>query len=123
MESKLVAAHLKTLTDRKIVETIATDKRNNLYRIDERFFNMWLIVTQGNPDQKRKSRWMSEFLETWYTLPELQDSAGIGINHKGCFARDKIRTGNICKIIPLFIIQTNSYQQCKAVHWSSMFLV
>jgi predicted transcriptional regulator len=63
MESKLVAAHLKTLTDRNIVETIATDKRNNLYRIAERFFNMWLIVTQGNPDQKRKARWMSEFLE------------------------------------------------------------
>jgi energy-coupling factor transporter ATP-binding protein EcfA2 len=67
MESKLVAAHLKTLTDRNIVETIATDKRNNLYRIAERFFNMWLIVTQGNPDQKRKARWMSEFLEIWYT--------------------------------------------------------
>lgn len=33
MESKLVAAHLKTLTDRKIVETIASDKRNNLYRL------------------------------------------------------------------------------------------
>ncbi|MDR3219986.1 MAG: hypothetical protein LBU22_13620, partial [Dysgonamonadaceae bacterium] len=66
MESKLVAANLNTLTDRNIVETIATDKRNNLYRIAERFFNMWLIVTQGNPDQKRKARWMSEFLECWY---------------------------------------------------------
>ena len=66
MESKLVAAHLNTLTDRNIVETLATNKRNNLYRIAERFFNMWLIVTQGNPDQKRKARWMSEFLESWY---------------------------------------------------------
>ncbi|MDR0865345.1 MAG: hypothetical protein LBO74_10515 [Candidatus Symbiothrix sp.] len=34
---------------------------------------MWLIVTQGNPDQKRKARWMSEFLETWYTPQELQE--------------------------------------------------
>ncbi|MDR3218501.1 MAG: sel1 repeat family protein, partial [Dysgonamonadaceae bacterium] len=75
MESKLVAANLKTLTDRNIVETIATDKRNNLYRIAERFFNMWLIVTQGNPDQKRKARWMSEFLECWYDKQELQDMA------------------------------------------------
>ena len=75
MESKLAAANLKTLTDRNIVETIATDKRNNLYRISERFFNMWLIVTQGNPEQKRKARWMSEFLECWYDKNELQDMA------------------------------------------------
>jgi len=75
MESKRVAADLNTLTDRKIVETIATDKRNNLYRIGERFFNMWLIVTQGNPDQKRKARWVSEFLECWYNKQELQTIA------------------------------------------------
>ena len=75
MESKAVAAILNTLTDRNIVETIATDKRNNLYRLAERFFNMWLIVTQGNPDQKRKARWMSEFLENWYDKLELQTIA------------------------------------------------
>ena len=75
MESKLVAANLNTLADRKIIEIIATDKRNHLYRISERFFNMWLIVTQGNPDQKRKARWMSEFLESWYDKQELQDLA------------------------------------------------
>ena len=72
MESKAVAAILNTLTDRNIVETITTDKRNNLYRLAERFFNVWLIVTQGNPDQKRKARWMSEFLENWYDKSELQ---------------------------------------------------
>ena len=73
MESKLVAAHLNTLTERHFVETISTNKRNNLYRISERFFNMWLIVTQGNPDHKRKARWMSEFLERWYDRQELQN--------------------------------------------------
>ena len=75
MESKLVAANLNTLADRKIVEIIETDKRNNLYRISERFFNMWLIVTQGNPEQKRKAKWISEFLENWYDKQELQTIA------------------------------------------------
>ena len=75
MDSKLVAANLNTLADRKIVEIISTDKRNNLYRISERFFNMWLIVTQGNPEQKRKARWMSEFLENLYDKQELQSLA------------------------------------------------
>jgi len=72
MESNLVSANLNTLVDRNIVEIIATGKRNNLYRISERFFNIWLIVTQGTLDQKRKARWMAEFLEIWYDKQELQ---------------------------------------------------
>jgi TPR repeat protein len=87
MESKLVAANLKTLTERHIVETITTKNRNNLYRISERFFNMWLIVTQGNPDHKRKARWMSEFLESWYDKPELQ---AIALEHL-----EKLKTSKI----------------------------
>jgi Flp pilus assembly protein TadD len=75
MESKLVSANLITLANSKIVDIIETDKRNNLYRISERFFNMWLIVTQGNPEQKRKARWMTEFLESWYDKQELQSLA------------------------------------------------
>ena len=70
MEGNLVSANLNTLADRKIVEIIATNKRNNLYRIAERFFSMWLLITQGNPDQKHKARWMSEFLESWYDKQE-----------------------------------------------------
>ncbi|MDR3286197.1 MAG: AAA family ATPase [Prevotellaceae bacterium] len=65
MTSKLVSANLKTLTSRNLVELITTDKRYHLYRISERFFNMWLILTQGNPEQKRKARWMSIFLENF----------------------------------------------------------
>jgi tetratricopeptide (TPR) repeat protein len=75
MESKLISANLKTLSDKNVVEKIETDKRNHLYRISERFFNMWLIITQGNPDQKRKARWVSVFLENWYDANELQDLA------------------------------------------------
>lgn len=66
MESKLISANLKTLIDKGIVEKIETSKRNHLYRISERFFNMWLIITQGNPEQKRKAKWLSIFLENWY---------------------------------------------------------
>ena len=72
MENKLISANLKTLADKGIVEKIETAKRNMLYRISERFFNMWLIMTQGNPDQKRKARWLSIFLENWYDPAELK---------------------------------------------------
>jgi len=66
MDNKLISANLKTLAEKGIVEKIETDKRNLLYRISERFFNMWLIMTQGNPEQKGKAEWLSIFLDNWY---------------------------------------------------------
>ena len=75
MESNLVSANLNTLADRNIVEIIATGKRNNLYRIADRSFNMWMIITQGNPDQKRKASRISEFMERWYDRQETQTIA------------------------------------------------
>jgi len=72
MESKLISANLKTLVDKGIVDKLETSKRNNLYRISERFFNMWLIITQGNPEQKRKAKWLSIFLENWYNIHDFK---------------------------------------------------
>jgi len=73
MESKLVSANLKTLTEKGIVDRIETNKRNLIYRISERFFNMWLIMTQGNPEQKRKASRLSIFLEQWYDATDLKE--------------------------------------------------
>lgn len=73
MESKLVSANLKTLTEKGIVEKIETGTKNHLYRIAERFFNLWIIITQGNPEQKRKARWLSIYLEAFYDEKEIQD--------------------------------------------------
>ncbi len=75
MESKTIAAFLKQLDQYGIIETISTDKRNHLYRLAERFFNMWLIVTQGNPDQKRRAKYLTLFLEGWYEEHELKSLA------------------------------------------------
>lgn len=72
MESKLIASYLKQLEKFGIVETLQTGKKNHLYRISERFFNMWLIVTQGNPDQKRRAKYLTLFLEAWYDEHELK---------------------------------------------------
>lgn len=80
MESKLIASYLKQLERFGIVETIQTNTKNNLYRLAERFFNMWLIVTQGNPDQKRRARYLTLFLEAWYDGEELK---ALAIRHLG----------------------------------------
>ena len=71
MESKTISSFLKQLDHFGIVETLATGKKNHLYRLSERFFNMWLIVTQGNPDQKRRAKYLTLFLEAWYDEHDL----------------------------------------------------
>ncbi len=72
MESKLISANLNTLVDKGLVDKIETNKKQHLYRISERFFNMWLIITQGNPEQKRKAKWLSIFLENWYDATDFK---------------------------------------------------
>jgi NACHT domain/Tetratricopeptide repeat len=75
MEGKLISSFMKQLNVFGIVETLQTNTKNHLYRLSERFFNMWLIVTQGNPDQKRKACYLTIFLETWYDADEIRDMA------------------------------------------------
>ncbi len=75
IESKLISSFVKQLTGFGIVETISTNNKNHLYRLSERFFNMWLIITQGNPEQKRKALWLTIFLESWYDANELKSLA------------------------------------------------
>lgn len=72
MPSKTISAYLKTLIDKGIVTKIETGSKNHLYRISERFFNMWFIVTQGSPSEKRKAKWLSIFLENWYEAHEFK---------------------------------------------------
>jgi len=72
MDSKLISAYLKTLVDKGLIDKIETSKKNHLYRISERFFNIWLIITQGNPEQKRKAKWLSIFLENWYDVSDFK---------------------------------------------------
>jgi hypothetical protein len=72
MESKLVSAHLKQLTENGITLQIPTSKRNHLYRIEERFFNLWLIFTQGSPANKRRQKYLTLFLENWYDAEDIR---------------------------------------------------
>ncbi len=75
MESKLISAYLKQLISFGIVTKLDTNTKNKLYRISERFFNMWLIVTQGNPNQKRKAKYLTIFLESWYDTEKITELA------------------------------------------------
>ncbi|HVU54245.1 MAG TPA: AAA family ATPase [Puia sp.] len=75
MVNNVVSAQLKQLAEKGIVEKIDTGGRNHLYRLAERFFNLWLIFTQGSPREKRKAKYLTVFLENFYDSGELRKLA------------------------------------------------
>jgi hypothetical protein len=75
MENRVISAQFSQLIDKGVVDKIETNTKNHLYRLSERFFNLWLIVTQGGPREKRRARYLSVFLENFYDEKELNELA------------------------------------------------
>jgi len=75
MENRVISAQLSQLIEKGVAEKIETKTKNHLYRLSERFFNLWLIFTQGSPREKRKARYLSIFLENFYDKRALKKMA------------------------------------------------
>jgi predicted AAA+ superfamily ATPase len=75
METRLISAQLNQLIEKGVVTKVETKTKNHLYRLSERFFNLWLIFTQGSQTEKRKARYLSIFLENFYDKQEIIDMA------------------------------------------------
>lgn len=70
MTGKTISAQLNNLVKNEIVEKIATSSKDNLYRLKERFFNLWLLMTQGGIKEKQQAKYLTLFLENWYGIDE-----------------------------------------------------
>ncbi|MFQ5604030.1 MAG: hypothetical protein ACE5HS_12255 [bacterium] len=75
IESKAVSAQLKQLERFHIIEKEKTDTKNYLYRIYERFFNIWYLMRLGRKWDKRRVRFFVEFLQVWCDERELENRA------------------------------------------------
>jgi hypothetical protein len=75
MDSRVVSAQMSQLIDKAVVEKIETSTKNHLYRLTDRFFNLWLIFTQGSPREKRRVKDLIVFLENFYDARENNDPA------------------------------------------------
>lgn len=74
IESKLVSAQLKKLEKYEIVESESIGK-NKIYKIKERFFNIWYLMRFGRKKDRQKVEWLVKFLEAWCTQEELEERA------------------------------------------------
>jgi len=69
LQSKEVSAQLKQLKKYQIVESISIGK-NNIYKIEERFFNIWYLMRYGRKKERNRVEWLVRFLATWYSKDE-----------------------------------------------------
>ncbi|BCG62543.1 MAG: hypothetical protein methR_P0186 [Methyloprofundus sp.] len=80
LESKVVSAQLKQLeTKYGIVESISIGK-NKIYKIEERFFNIWYLMRFGRKKDRQKIEWLVKFLVSWCSSEELEERAGRFMN-------------------------------------------
>lgn len=75
MESNVVSAQLTQLEKNRIIDKVKTSTKNNLYRLSERFFNIWYIMRYGRKKDLRRVKWLVEFLRDWCNEDEIKERA------------------------------------------------
>lgn len=74
LESKAISSQLKQLEKYEIVESESIGK-NKIYKIKERFFNIWYLMRYGRKKDRQRVEWLVRFLESWYPKEELEERA------------------------------------------------
>ncbi len=74
LESKAVSSQLKQLEKYEIVESESAGK-NKIYKIKERFFNIWYLMRYGRKKERQRVEWLVKFFVAWYSQEELENRA------------------------------------------------
>jgi len=75
LESKVVSAQLNQLEAKYgIIESTSIGK-NKIYKIEERFFNIWYLMRFGRKKDRQKVEWLVNFLTSWCSKTELERRA------------------------------------------------
>jgi TPR repeat protein len=73
--SKSISAQLVQLENSGYINKVETTNRNNYYEIDERFFNIWLLMSEAAPYDTKRVIWLTKWLDAFYSNDELKDFA------------------------------------------------
>ena len=79
MQSKEVSAQLNQLEKNGFINKIPVNKKNYMYQIKERFFNIWYLMRFGGEKEKYKVLWLVNFLEYWCSREGVEE---IALKHK-----------------------------------------
>ena len=73
--SKKISSQLQLLQKNGLVLAKPIDKKNKLYFLQERFFNIWYLMRYGRKRNKQNVRWLISFLKEWCSTEELHQRA------------------------------------------------
>lgn len=99
-KSKAVSAQLKKLEKYEIVESESIGK-NKIYKIKERFFNIWYLMRFGRKKDRQRVEWLIKFLEAWCTQDELEERA--------VKFTDRVKNGNVSSSFAYNMAEALSY--------------
>ncbi|GAK53156.1 ATPase [Candidatus Moduliflexus flocculans] len=66
-----VVSVLQQLTHVFMMEQVSSDTKTPLYRLKERFFNVWYLMRLTSGTSQARVIWLVHFLENWYSPKEL----------------------------------------------------
>lgn len=76
METAAVSTQLDRLSRNGIVEkTAVSTSARTAFQLGERFFNIWYLMRHGPRRQRTRLRWLTAFLRSFYSPPQLKDKA------------------------------------------------
>lgn len=81
IESKHISSILITLEKNQVIEKINTKTKNNLYRLKDRFMNIWYLMRFGKKKDKENITWLVRFYDTWCDKSELSERVSHHINN------------------------------------------
>jgi TPR repeat protein/GTPase SAR1 family protein len=81
IESKHISSVLNALEKNQVIERIPTKTKNNLYRLKDRFLNIWYLMRFGRKKDKENVVWLVRFYDTWCDKSELSERVLHHINN------------------------------------------
>jgi len=103
LQSKEVSAQLKQLEKYQLIEAESTGK-NKIYKIQERFFNIWYLMRFGRKKDRHKVEWLVKFLLSWFSRSELESRANKFI---GSLKNGKVK-------------ESYAYHMCEALSYAGL---
>lgn len=73
LESKNISKILSALEKNQLIEKVQTSSKNHLYRIKERFMNIWYLMRFGRKNDRENVIWLVKFFDTWFEKKELDE--------------------------------------------------
>lgn len=87
MPSNKVSAQLKQLIANQLMEKVETGTKNHLYRMRERFFNIWYLMRHAKRKDKERVKWLVNFFDVWLDEESLANrvESHVGALESGTF--------------------------------------